>query len=141
MSFFEKFFVRPPELHGLPAGQAGEEWVAYLYRQNGHRVIARNYAIYGQKKLGEIDIVCQKNRRLILVEVKTRADERFMGVEEAVDLRKQNYLRRMAKLFLLAHPQYRDYDLQIDVAAVLLDPFDNQVKSVRLIENAIEDSE
>lgn len=134
-------FVRPPELRGLSVGQAGEAWVAYLYEQKGCQIIARNYALYGRKKLGEIDVVCQKGKTLILVEVKTRADERFMGAEEAVDWRKQNYLRRMAKLFIQANPQYKDWDVQIDVATVLISPFDNSVKSVKLIENAIEDAD
>lgn len=115
--------------------------MAYLYRLQGHKIIARNYTLYGKKKLGEIDIVCQKGRRIIVVEVKTRQDEKFMNIVEAIDWRKQTYLRRMAKLFMQQNPIYENFDIQIDVAGVLLDPFDNHVKSVRLLENAIEDSQ
>lgn len=97
--------------------------------------------MYGRKKLGEIDLVCSQRKRLIMVEVKTRRDENFMSTVEAVDFRKQNFLRRMTEIFIMNNSQYADYDLQIDVAAVLLDPFDNSVRSVKLIENAIEDSQ
>lgn len=141
MNFLHRLFLRPPDLQGMAAGKAGEEWVAYLYRRKGYEIVARNYALYGQKKLGEIDLVCRERDRLILVEVKTRRTENFMNILEAVDWRKQSFLRRMAKLFIQHNPQYEQHKLQIDVAAVLLDPFDNSVKSVKLIENAIEDSE
>ncbi len=125
---------------GLKPGAAGEAWVCYLYQRKGYRILARNYALFGKKKLGEIDLICQDGKRLVMVEVKTRRDEDFMKIVEAVDWRKQSFLRRMAKLFLQQNPSYANYDVQIDVVAVLMDPFDNFVKSVKLIENAVEDS-
>jgi len=133
-------FGKPPDLRGLPLGQAGEEWIAYLYRRRGYRILARNYALYGPKKLGEIDIICGKKRQITIVEVRTRRSESQMSIAETVDGRKQSYLRRMTKLYLQANPKYENYDIQIDVAAVLMNPFDNSVLSVNLIENAIEDS-
>jgi putative endonuclease len=136
---FRKFFIRPPKLEGLEPGEAGEEWVSYLYKLEGYKILARNYALYSKKKLGEIDIVCQKRNEIRIVEVKTRRDENFMNVFEAVDWRKQNYLRRMAKLFIQQNTRFADFPFQIDVAAVLLEPFDNRIRSVRIIENAIED--
>lgn len=140
VKFLRQGFIRPPKLLGLKPGEAGEEWVSYLYRLEGYKILARNYALYGQKKLGELDIICSKGRQLVIVEVKTRTDESFMSIPETVDWRKQSYLRRMAKLFLQQNPCYADYDIQIDIAAVLMDPVDNSIKSVKLIANAIEDS-
>ena len=128
-------------MQGLPAGRAGEDWICYLYERQGYTLVARNYALYGQKKLGEIDLIFQDQKRLIMVEVKTRESETFMELLETVDWRKQAFLRRMAKFFLQAHPEYETFGLQIDVAGVLLDTVDNSVKSVRIIENAIEDLE
>lgn len=132
--------MKRPDLQGMKPGEAGEEWVVYLYRKRGCKILHRNYALYGAKKLGELDIICRKGRRLIMVEVKTRSGESFMPIEEAVHPRKQHLLRRMAALFLQANPRYDNWDVQIDVAAVLLDPFDNVIRSVKLIENAIEDT-
>lgn len=130
--------LEPPELSGLKSGEAGEQWVAYLYQKNGFEILARNYALFGKKQFGEIDIVARRGPRLYIVEVKTRKNENFMPVEETVNFHKQTRLRRMAKLYLQQNPQYADWDIQIDVAAVLMDPFDNSIKSVKLIENAIE---
>src|SRR3989344_2116918 len=141
MRFLRRWLTKSPQLTGLKPGQAGEVWVAYLYQKKGYEVLFRNYELYGQKKLGEIDIVCRAANRLIMVEVKTRSSEEFMNLLETVNFRKQILLRRMAKLFVMHHPEYENYQVQIDVAAVLIDPFDNSIKSVKVIENAIEDSE
>lgn len=138
--FWRRWFIPRPKLSGLKPGQIGEEWIAYVYRLAGFRILVRNYALYRQKKLGEIDLVCQKGRELRVVEVKTRSGESFMDIVEAVGWRKQGYLRRMAKLFLAEHPRFANHLAQIDVAAVLLDPVDNQIKSVRILENVVEDS-
>ncbi len=140
MKLLQKLLARPPKLEGLKLGEAGEKWVSYLYQKNGYKILDRNYAIYAKRKLGEIDIICLDGRRLVLVEVKTRSEENFMALEDTVNWRKQTYLRRMAKLFLMQNPKYRNHDIQIDIAAVLMNPFDNSVKTVKLIENAIEDS-
>ena len=120
-------------------GEAGEDVVAALYEKRGCRILARNFEIFWKKKIGEIDIVALRGRALIMVEVKARTSENFMPLEDAVNFRKQGFLRRMAKLYVQQNPKDDDSDLQIDVAAVLMDPFDNTVKSVKLIENAIED--
>jgi putative endonuclease len=120
-------------------GIAGENLVAEWYRKKGCQILARNYTVFWKKKIGEIDIIARTGRRLIMVEVKTRTSENFMPLEETVNFRKQSYLRRMAKLYVQQNPDHQDYDLQIDVAALLMDPFDNSVKSAKLIENAIED--
>lgn len=132
--------MKPPELKNLKPGEAGEEWVSYLYQLEGWKIIGRKFEIFWKKKIGELDIICRKGKSLRIVEVRTRRDENFMAVIETVNFRKQTYLRRMTKLFLQQNPRYDSYQIQIDVAAVLMDPFDNFIKSVKIIENAIEDA-
>lgn len=63
-----------------------------------------------------------------------------MDLLETVDFRKQHFLRRMAKLYIQQNPKYEQYNLQIDVAAVLMNQVDNSVLSVKIVENAIEDT-
>lgn len=114
--------------------------MTYIYRKKGYEILERNFEIFWKKKIGEIDIVASKGTRLFIVEVKTRKNESFMALEETVNFRKQSFLRRMAKLYLQQNPQYSGWGIQIDVAVVLLDPFDNIIKSVKIIKNAIEDA-
>jgi putative endonuclease len=111
-----------------------------LYARRGCQILDRKYALFGRKKLGELDIVCLDGKTLVIIEVKTRSSEKFLSLEETVDWRKQSFLRRMAKLYVQNKPGYEDMPIRIDVAAVLMDPVDNRVESVKIIENAIEDS-
>ena len=141
MNWFRNILVKPPDLTGLAIGQAGERWTAFLYEKEGYRIIARNYAAFGKKQLGELDIVCIKGRILVAVEVKTRRNENFMQIEESIGKKKQNLLRRMIKIFVKKNPKYENFNLRIDVAAVLIDPVDNSIKSVRILRNVIEDSD
>lgn len=113
--------------------------MAYLYRKKGYEILARNYEIFWKKKIGEIDIVASRGARLYVVEVKTRTSESFMPLEDTVNFHKQSRLRRMTKLYLQQNPHYDHWGVQIDIATVLLDPVDNSVQSVRIIDNAIED--
>lgn len=138
--FLKNWLLKPPDLRGLSTGQAGERWVEYLYEKKGYKTVAKNFAAYQPKKLGELDLVCHKPGQLVVVEVKTRQNERFMNAEEAVDWKKQNLLLRMTKLFLEQHPKFQADQIQIDVATVLINPVDNTVKSVTILPDAIEDN-
>lgn len=139
MRFFQKSELAIPVLAGLKSGEAGEEWVSYLYQQKGYVILHRNYEVFASKKLGELDIVCQRGPDMVFVEVKTRSSEAFMPLEETITLRKQHLLRRMVKLYQRNFSSQMPPNWQIDIALVLINLFDNSIKSVTLIENAIED--
>lgn len=77
-----------------------------LYNIIKHRM--RNYA-------GEIDIICQKGRQLVFVEVKARKneiDDVLCGVFQ------QNRIRKTAEIFLQRYPKYKDFDLRIDLVVI-----------------------
>ena len=48
----------------------------------------------------EVDIVAEKDNVLVFAEVKTRSSFNFGYPEEAVDLKKQNFLRSAAEAYL-----------------------------------------
>ena len=77
-------------------GKLGEEFAAKYLKKHGYLIIARNYAIVG----GELDIVALKCRTLVFVEVKTRSSEDMGSASDAVDLRKQNCLKKARRDFL-----------------------------------------
>ena len=66
-------------------GIIGENMVAAFLQKNGWSVIKRNY----QCRFGEIDIIAEKDKTIIFVEVKTRAENSIVSPREAVDSRKQ----------------------------------------------------
>lgn len=117
-------------------GQRAEEMVAEQYEKAGYRILDRNFRQSKGRQIGELDIVATKRNELVLVEVKARTGKLFGSAVEAVDLHKQIKLVKMAKLYLLTHPQFSDYDIRIDVAAV---DIDNSKEPVIILENAIGD--
>jgi putative endonuclease len=81
-------------------GAEGEARAAAYLRRRGYRIIGQNVRPGGV----EIDLIAQRGRLVIFVEVKTRRSDRFGAPEEAVDARKQARLTRGAREWLRAHP-------------------------------------
>lgn len=77
-------------------GMQAEDAAAQFLRNKNYRIIARNY----KTACGEADIVAQDRETLVFVEVKARVSRAFGQPFEAVDLRKQERLRRIALLYL-----------------------------------------
>jgi putative endonuclease len=81
-------------------GAEGEERAAAYLRRRGYRIIGQNVRPGGV----EIDLIAQRGRLVVFVEVKTRRSGRFGAPEEAVDARKQARLARGAREWLRANP-------------------------------------
>ena len=94
-------------------GQLGEDAAAAWYRAQGYEIVARNWRV----REGEIDIVAASRREVIVCEVKTRSSTAFGLPVEAVTRAKQARLRKLALLFLAAHPQ-PGRAVRFDVASV-----------------------
>lgn len=107
-------------------GKLGEDiTVRYLLKQ-GYRILCRNF----HSRYGEIDIICEKNRDIIFVEVKTRKSERFGSAEEAVTLIKQKRLRKTAMVYLQQLDQSFK-GLQFDVITVRLDASEVHINHIK----------
>ena len=51
-------------------GQSGEEVAATYLKKSGYQILDRNYANVRGIRLGEIDIVAEKDKHIVFVEVK-----------------------------------------------------------------------
>jgi putative endonuclease len=80
-------------------GSAAEEAACRRLRQEGYRIVARNW----RTRLGEIDIVARDGDVLVFVEVKARSYSGFGGPEGAVGPAKRRRLVAAAKAFLAAN--------------------------------------
>lgn len=96
-------------------GRAGEEAATQLLLEKGYRILERNWT----SKLGEIDIVAQYGRELVIVEVRTTTSNRFGIGMESIDIRKQQKVRRLAMQYVKQH-QLHELLQRIDVISVLL---------------------
>lgn len=96
-----------------PIGALGEDAAADTYRRRGYRIVARNWRC----RLGEIDLIVDRDGVLVFCEVKSRRGDAFGGGYEAVTWRKQAKLSALAEAFLQTHgsgPQV----IRFDVASV-----------------------
>jgi putative endonuclease len=94
-------------------GARGERSVADRYRARGYRVIASNWRC----RIGELDLVAERQGVLVFCEVKSRRGDAFGVGYEAVNWRKQAKLRSLAQTFLHATGS-RPQAIRFDVASV-----------------------
>ena len=104
----------PETPHNQSFGAWGEELVATWYREHGYDIVARNWRC----RQGEIDIIASSGSVLVICEVKTRANADFGSPASAVDVNKQQRLRRLAAHWLSENPNTR-VSVRFDVAAVI----------------------
>jgi len=99
-------------------GKYGEVLAKEYLEQLDHTVIATNFRY---KKLGEIDIVTKKDKRLHFIEVKTRKNDSYGFPYEAVDAKKLSKIVNVAEIF---RDQYNlvSLDYQFDIVSITLFP-------------------
>jgi putative endonuclease len=112
-------------------GRTGERLAAEALRRRGDRILEHNFrCVYG-----EVDLIAEDERDLIFVEVKTRRGGAYGLPEEAVTLRKQRRLARVASHFLrLRSCEERSW--RIDVVAVQLSS-DGKLEEIRIYRHAV----
>jgi putative endonuclease len=94
-------------------GRYGEDVAARHLTDAGLEIVARNWRCAE----GEIDIVARERGALVICEVKTRSSDRYGLPAEAISRRKADRLRRLAYLWLQAHPA-GGVDVRFDVVSV-----------------------
>lgn len=95
-------------------GRAAEDAAVAFLTARGVEIVDRNF----RRRLGELDIVAREHDILVIVEVRTRASNRFGGAAASVDYRKQTKLRRAAALYLEQRRDLARLRVRFDVIAV-----------------------
>lgn len=114
----------------LCLGKSGEGLAVDLLRQNGYKIIARNY----KTRLGEIDIVAYEKDTVCFIEVKTRRSDRFGFPQEAILKTKQRQISKTALNFLKDN-NLLGKNARFDVVSVV---FAGDEPKLDLIKNAFE---
>lgn len=98
-------------------GNLGEEIAKKYLAGKGYKIIGGQYYA---GRMGEIDVVAEKDGRLHFVEVKTRTNRVFGYPEEAITKTKQKRIIRSVYRYLSEnHINHDNY--QIDCVAIELD--------------------
>ncbi|MDP3731957.1 MAG: YraN family protein [Candidatus Omnitrophota bacterium] len=115
---------------GLHLGREGEETAVGLLKDNGYKILLRNY----KTKLGEIDIIASDKGTICFIEVKTRQSDRFGLPAEAISASKQRQISKVALAFLKER-SLLDKKARFDVVSIL---YSEDKPRLDLIKNAFE---
>jgi len=92
----------------------GENVAASHLISCGYTVVCRNY----RKPCGEIDLIVEKDQRLIFCEVKTRSSHSITDALASVSYTKQKRLTRTALEYINQFPIFANHQFQFDVLVV-----------------------
>lgn len=95
-------------------GRQGEDLAAAYLLEQGYVIMARNY----RTRYGELDLVCNKDGVLVIIEVKTRWGDKYGCGAQAVIPSKIRRIRRLALEFLAGQEQWWE-EIRFDVISIL----------------------
>ena len=127
MRFLDKFKIKKKATNAsLPTtthqGAQAEQIALDYLRQQGLRLIDRNYRTPGRGG-GEIDLIMQTlDATLVFVEVRMRKNSQFGGAAESITPAKQARIILAAQHFLLRHAQYAHAACRFDAVLILREP-------------------
>jgi putative endonuclease len=104
----------PARVEAFRSGLSAEAQAAALLIAKGYRILAKRF----RTPHGEIDIVARRRNLIAFIEVKARTS--LDEAAYAVTPRQQARIIAAAQIWLMAHPQYAEYDLRFD--AMLIAP-------------------
>lgn len=84
------------ELNNRMIGRIGEDLAEAFLVSRDYTILERNFSC----RSGEIDIICEKDDVIFIVEVKTRSTHKTGTGFEAVDERKRRHMKTCASVYL-----------------------------------------
>ncbi|MCE7063051.1 YraN family protein [Dyadobacter sp. CY343] len=109
-------------------GHWGEAQAAAFLLAKGFEIVEKNY----RNRHTEIDLILQKDKMLIFVEVKTRSGTGYGMPEEFVNPAKAKLVMRAAENYIFDKDWH--FDVRFDIVSVLILP--NGETEIRHIEDA-----
>jgi putative endonuclease len=113
-------------------GDRGERAAVKYLKKQGFRIIARQY----RNGFGEVDIIAQDGKVIVFVEVKTRSTTSDGQPFEAVDLRKQEKITRIALAWLKKYDRLNQ-SARFDIVSILW-PDERSEPQIQHFRNAYE---
>lgn len=104
-------------------GKKGEYIAAKFLEKKGYKVIAQNF----RTKLGEIDIIAEKDDFLVFIEVKTRKSTRYGIPKEYVTKSKIERIFKTASIYLSEKKSWHK-KIRFDVIGIILDGGDIKIE-------------
>jgi putative endonuclease len=97
-------------------GQWGEKYCEKFLKRKGLKVLTQNFSC----KTGEIDLIMVDTKgSIVFVEVRTKADEKFVEAESSITTAKKNKLKRAARYFLSTQ-NIENRPFRFDIVTIVL---------------------
>ena len=93
--------------------EAEDDALRYLI-QHGLKLVLRNYRC----RVGEIDLVMLDGKTLLVIEVRSRASQRYGGAAASVTKRKQRRIINAARFLLVSRRELQRFPVRFDVIAI-----------------------
>lgn len=125
-------------------GALGEKIAKKYLAKNKYKILAINFKKKWITGSGELDIVGQKDKKIIFFEVKTRVGsdlndrQKEFFPEDEIFLKKQKQLCKLAQIYLAENKLSPSAPHQIDILAIEL-YFDSKKAKIRHYKNVIAD--
>jgi len=119
-------------------GTIGENIACRYLEEKGYRIRERNFSVDRGPIKGEIDIIAEKEEKIVFVEVKAAiinsSLDILFGPEDRVNPAKQRKIRRMAEIWLDKNNISLALPWQIDVISIKINQKTKKAK-IRYFEN------
>lgn len=113
-------------------GRFGEDFAALCLEQSGYKIIEKNF----RTRLGEIDIIAEKDEIITFVEVKTRSQNSLYSPRAAVTISKQKKIIKAASQYILLTKCEKQPRFDVFEIICLVSKDDFKVISHCFLENA-----
>lgn len=94
-------------------GVWGEIMASLSLMLSGHRILARRV----RTKVGEIDLIAQRGRRLVMVEVKARRE--LVDAGDVLTAAQMHRITRASAAWLAQNPRYQSCEVAFDLITVI----------------------
>jgi len=107
---------KPMSLYQKNLGKIGENLAFDFLKSHNFSVLEKNF----HSKLGEIDIIAEKEHCIHFIEVKTRSNVNYGKPFESVNRGKIYHIKKAAQYYLLKN-KFEGYKLKISVFSILIE--------------------
>lgn len=105
-------------------GRQGEAEAARFLREKGYEILTTNF----RYQHAEIDLIAQKGKLLVFVEVKTRTGNAFGNPEEFVSYTKARLVMKAAEHYIFTHNWH--HDVRFDIVAILVSGTEQRIRHI-----------
>lgn len=104
----------PDRSDNYQKGRKFEKLAAQYFKKNGYKILESNW----RAGRNEIDLIVQKDKLIVFVEVKSASSEKYGHPAERVDQKKVSAITKVARQYLI-EKKIENVDLRFDLVTFL----------------------